>query len=72
MSVSQNLQNSMACQTENWDEDFASPSCLKDFIWPEGAELRGNVTPVSEEVIDRQEVDVEWNRIKSKLRKKLR
>ena len=50
-----------------WEYDFASPSCLADFTWPEGAELRGNVNLVDEQMIDRQEVAERWERIKTKL-----
>ena len=54
-----------------WDQDFASPSCLDDFIWPEGAELRGNINLVDQKMIDREEVDFEWNRVTRKLLQKL-
>ncbi len=54
---------------EAWEKDFASPSCAVDFIWPEGAELRGNINLVDEQMIDRVEVDSEWNRLKTKLLK---
>ena len=53
------------------EEDFPTPSCLTDFVWPEGAELRGNINLVAGEMIDREEVATEWNRIKKKLLKKL-
>ena len=56
---------------ETWEEDFASPSCVADFVWPEGAELRGNINLVDEQMIDRVEVESEWTRLKTKLLKKL-
>ena len=53
------------------EDDFASPSCAADFLWPEGAELRGNINLVDEQMIDRLEVAAEWKRLKTKLLKKL-
>ena len=50
-----------------WEEDFPTPSCAVDFVWPEGAELRGNVNLVDAQMIDRQEIAAEWVRIKTKL-----
>ena len=56
---------------ETREVDFASPSCAIDFVWPEGAELRGNVNLVDEKIIDRVEVASEWTRLKTKLLEKL-
>lgn len=56
---------------EVWEEDFATPSCLADFVWPEGAELRGSINLVDEKMIDRDEVASEWTRVKTKLLQKL-
>jgi hypothetical protein len=56
---------------QTWEEDFASPSCVADFVWPDGVELRGNINLVDQKIIDREEVDAEWKRISSKLLQKL-
>ena len=58
-------------ESEAWEEDFATPSCLADFVWPEGAELRGNINLVDGQMIDRDEVAAEWTRVKTKLLQKL-
>ena len=52
-----------------WEDDFRSPSCLADFVWPEGVELRGNVNLVDRKMIDREEVAEEWSRVRDKLLK---
>jgi hypothetical protein len=54
------------------DVDFPSPSCVSDFAWPpEGVELRGSINLIDRQVIDRVEVDAEWNRLTAKLQKLL-
>lgn len=55
-----------------WDIDFPSPSCAQDFVWPEGAELRGNVNLVDRKIIDRRDVASEWRRLRDKLLSGLR
>jgi len=57
--------------SDTWDVDFPSPSRVEDFIWPEGAEVRGNVNLADRQVIGRDEVEAEWNRVKTKLLKML-
>ena len=52
---------------EVWEQDFDTPSDLGSFMWPEGAELRGNINLVDGKMIDRVEVDAAWDRIKKKL-----
>ena len=62
---------SLGRMSETWDVDFPSPSRVEDFVWLEGAEVRGNVNLFNRRVIGREEVEAEWNRLKEKLLKEL-
>jgi hypothetical protein len=52
---------------ESWERDFPSPSRVEDFVWPEGAELRGSINLVDQKMIDRVEVAAEWERVRDEL-----
>ena len=52
-----------------WEQDGISADCASDYIWPEGAAVRGNVNLANKDVIDRKEVDKDWHDVTSKLLK---
>ncbi|MBT3198976.1 MAG: hypothetical protein HN350_03580 [Phycisphaerales bacterium] len=50
-----------------WDRDGVNGSCVADFDWPEGAEVRGSINLGQQNVIDRKEVNDDWLAISNDL-----
>jgi len=54
-----------------WDQDGMNGSSVEDFVWPDGAMVRGSINLGRRNVIGRKEVDDDWRAISSDLLKRI-